>query len=185
MRRQSKYFWLVIVLLALLSPSTALAWRFSVSPAEVKIDNLPPGEEVEFNLIVHNKGNAGHAFSLATYNPEESERRQGRAEFPDSSWVSFPRQVKVQANSEAEAKVKVAIPPEQKWENKDWEIWLRVAPEEKELLVVNYYIRLLVSTGSEAGGGPNIPLVVGIVFGTLLSGYGVYYFRCRTKPKHP
>ena len=186
MRRQSKYFWLIVALLALLSPSTALAWSFSVSPVEVKIDNLPPGEEAEFNLTIDNKDNISHTFILTTHNPEESERREGRAEFPDSSWVSFPQQVKVPANSEAKVRVKVAIPSQQKWAGKDWEIWLSITPEEKEFLVVNYYIRLLVSTGKkEVQAGPNKGLIIGIAIGILLLGCGIYYFRRKAKAKHP
>jgi len=185
MKRQSKYFWLIVVLLALLSPSIALAWSFSVSPVEVKIDNLPPGEEAEFNLTIDNKDNTSHTFILTTHNPEESERRQGRAEFPNSNWVSFPHQVEVQANSEAEVRVKVAIPSQQKWAGKNWEIWLSITPEEKELLVVNYYIRLLVSTSEEVKGGPNVGLIAGIAAGVLLLAGGMCYFRRKAKPRHP
>ena len=184
MKRQSKYFWLIVVLLALLSPSIALAWSFSVSPVEVKIDNLPPGEEAEFNLTIHNKDNISHTFMLTTHNPEESERRPERAEFPNSNWVSFPQQVTVEANSEAKVRVKVAIPSQQKWAGKDWEIWLSIMPEEKELLVVNYYIRLLVSTGEEVETGSHIGLIVGIIV-VLLLGSGIYYFRRKAKPRHP
>jgi len=184
MKRQSKYFWLIVVLLALLWPSIALAQSFSVSPVEVKIDNLPPGEEAEFTLTIHNKDNISHTFILTTHNPEESERRLGRAEFPNSNWVRFPQRVTVQANSEAEAKVKVAIPSQQKWAGKDWEIWLSIMPEEKELLVVNYYIRLLVSTGEEVETGSHIDLIVGIIV-VLLLGSGIYYFRRKVKPRHP
>jgi len=184
MTRRTKYICLIAALSVIFSPSTILAWSFSVSPVEVKIDNLPPGEEAEFNLTIYNKDNVSHIFILTTHNPGESERREGRAEFPDSSWVSFPRRVKVQANTEAEVRVKVAIPSQQKWAGKDWEIWLSIMPEEKELLVVNYYIRLLVSTSEEVRGGPNVGLIVGIVIGTLLLGCGIYYFSCRTRPKH-
>lgn len=185
MARQTKYICLIVALSAIFLPSTALAWSFSVSPVEVEIDNLPPGEEAEFNLTIHNKDDVSHTFVLTTHNPEESERREGRAEFPDRSWVSFPQQVKVQANAEAELRVKVTLPSRQKWAGKNWEIWLAVAPEEKEFLVVNYYIRLLVSTSEEVKSGPNVGLIVGIAVGALLLGYGAYYFRHRTKPKHP
>ncbi len=185
MARQIKYICLIVALSAIFLPSFVMAWSFSVSPVEVKIDNLPPGEAAEFNLTIHNKDNISHTFILTTHNPEESERRQGRAEFPNSNWVSFPHQVEVQANSEAEVRVKVAIPSQQKWAGKDWEIWLSITPEEKELLVVNYYIRLLVSTGEEVKGGPNIALIVGIVAGVLLLACGIYYFRRKAKPKHP
>ncbi len=180
MTRRTKYIWLIVALLVVFLPSSVLAWSFSVSPAEVKIDNLSPGEEAEFNLTVHNKDDISHTFILTTHNPEESERRPERAEFPDSSWVSFPQQVKVQADSKAEVRVKVAIPPEQKWANKDWELWLRVTPEDEDLLVVNYYVRLLVSTSSEAKASSHTGLIVGIIV-VLLLGYGIYYFSRKSR----
>lgn len=182
------WFIAALLLVTILLPSMARAQSFSVSPAEVSIDGLFPGGEAEFNLTIHNKDDTNHIFMLTTYNPKKAERREGRSEFPDDSWISFsPQEIEVAAKSDVKVKVKVTIPPEQKWAGKDWEIWLGVKPRASDLLVVNYYIRLLVSTSSEVRGGPNIAVVVGIVMGTLLLGYGVYYFRCRTKPKpkHP
>jgi len=191
MVRQSKHLaWLALVLLiaVILVPAIVQAQSFSVSPVEVEIDNLSPGEVTQFNLTIHNKEDVNHVFALTTYNPGESERREGRAEFPDESWISFsPQSVEVEANSEAKAKVTVTVPPNQKWASKDWEIWLRVAPEEREFLVVNYYIRLLVSTGEEVEAGTNVGLIVGIPVGILLVACVVYYFyfRRKAKPEHP
>ena len=174
-----------LLIAIILFPFPAQAQNFSVSPMEIKIDNLSPGREAQFNLTIRNKEDVNHVFALTTYNPGESERREGRAEFPDDSWISFSSQkVSVEANSETKAKVTVAIPANQKWAGKDWEIWLRVCPEEREFLVVNYYIRLLVSTGEEVEAGTNVGLVIGIVVGILLLGCVVYYFRRKAKPKH-
>jgi len=185
MVRQSKYlFWLAAVLLitVVLFPAIVQAQSFSVSPVEIEIDNLSPGEVTQFNLTIHNKEDVNHVFTLTTYNPGESERREGRAEFPDESWISFsPQSVEVGANSEAKAKVTVAVPPNQKWTGKDWEIWLRVAPEEREFLVVNYYIRLLVSTGEEVEAGTSVGLIVSILVGILLVACVIYYFRRKAK----
>ena len=174
-----------LLIVIILFPFPAQAQNFSVSPMEIKIDNLSPGGEAQFNLTIRNKEDVNHVFALTTYNPEESEKREGRAEFPDGSWISFSSQkVSVEANSEAKARVTVAIPAKQKWAGKDWEIWLRVCPEEREFLVVNYYIRLLVSTGGEVEAGTNVGVVVGTVVGILLLGCVVYYFRRKAKPKH-
>ena len=174
-----------LLIVIILFPFPAQAQNFSVSPMEIKIDNLSPGGEAQFNLTVRNKEDVNHVFALTTYNPGELERREGRAEFPDESWISFSSQkVSVEANSEARAKVTVAVPANQKWAGKDWEIWLRVMPEEQEFLVVNYYIRLLVSTGGEVEAGMNAGVVVGIVGGILLAACVVYYFRRKAKPKH-
>jgi len=57
-------------------------------------------------------------------------------------------------------------------------------PEEQEFLVVNYYIRLLVSTGEEVEAGTNAGVVIAIAVGILLLGCAVYYFRRKAKPKH-
>ena len=187
MMPQSKhlvYLAAFLLIVIILFPFPAQAQNFSVSPMEIKIDNLSLGGEAQFNLTVRNKEDVNHVFALTTYNPEESERREGRAEFPDDSWISFSSQkVSVEANSEAKAKVTVAIPANQKWAGKDWEIWLRIMPEEQEFLVVNYYIRLLVSTGGEVVAGTNAGLVIGIIAGILLLGCVVYYFRRKAKPK--
>ena len=187
MMPQSKhlvYLAAFLLIVIILFPFPAQAQNFSVSPMEIKIDNLSLGGEAQFNLTIHNKEDVDHVFALTTYNPEESERREGRAEFPDDSWISFSSQkVSVEANSEARAKVTVAVPANQKWAGKDWEIWLRVMPEEQEFLVVNYYIRLLVSTGGEVVAGMNAGVVVGIVGGILLAACVVYYFRRKAKPK--
>jgi len=188
MMPQSKhlvYLAAFLLIVIILFPFPAQAQNFSVSPMEIKIDNLSLGGEAQFNLTVRNKEDVNHVFALTTYNPEESERREGRAEFPNDSWISFSSQkVSVEANSEAKVKVTVAIPANQKWAGKDWEIWLRVYPEEQEFLVVNYYIRLLVSTGGEVEAGMNAGVVVGIVGGILLAACVVYYFRRKAKPKH-
>jgi hypothetical protein len=46
---------LIAALLVIFLPSFTLAQdvNFSVSPAEVKMDNLPPGEAAEFELTIH------------------------------------------------------------------------------------------------------------------------------------
>jgi len=64
MMRQHKYIWFVVALVVSLLPSPVLAWSFSVSPPEVEIDNLSPGQVAEFNLTIHNKAN------LLRYQPD-------------------------------------------------------------------------------------------------------------------
>ncbi len=184
MKQTTYLIWLIVGLTAIFSTSAARAQYIGISPAEVRIDNLSPGDKTEFELSIRNKDEAAHTFELSTFHPQESERREGRTEFPDGSWISFsPQRVEVEANSDTKVKVSVAIPSDQKWAGKDWEIWLKVAPEDKEFLVVNYYVRLLVSTGEGLKAGPNVGLIIGIVIAVFLLGYGVYYFRRRAKVK--
>jgi hypothetical protein len=142
---------------------------------------LPPGETAEFELTIHNKDEIAHNFTIATFQPPEEERREGRAEFPDDSWISFSSPgLEVPAGYEANATVTVVIPREQKWAGGDWETWLGVTAESSDLLAVRLYARLLVST---SGTNFNAGLVAGIVVGIVLLGWGgYYYFRRRTRP---
>jgi len=176
---------LIAALLIVFLSSSILAQGFSVSPAEVNIDNLPPGETAEFELTIHNKDEAAHVFALGTFHPQEEERRPGRAEFPYDSWINFsPQEMEVAANSEAKVKVTVSIPSNTKWASKDWEIWLGVASESSALLAVKLYVRLLVSTRAAVEGKSNIGLIAGIAVATMLLGYGAYYyFRRKAKLK--
>jgi hypothetical protein len=174
----------IVALLVIFLPSFTLAQdvNFGVAPAEVKIDNLPPGEATEFELTIHNKDELVHVFTFTTFQPPEEERREGRAEFPDDSWISFSSPgIELAANSEAHVTVTVAIPQEQKWAGHDWEIWLGVAAESSDLLSAKLYVRCLVST---AGGKSNIVLFAGVAVTIVLLGYGSYYYlRRKAKPE--
>jgi len=172
---------LIVTLLDILLPSSTLAWSFALSPPEIEIDNLSPGEVTEFNFTIYNKDDISHVFILNTYNPEKAQLRQGRNELPDSKWVSFPPQVEVQADSKVEVPVKVAIPPEQKWTDKDWEIWLGVKAKDNNLLLVNYYIRILVSTANGTKSSLHTGLILSIIVGIALVSYTIYHYRRKAK----
>jgi len=173
---------LIAAFLVMFFPLLTLAEdvNFSVIPAEVHIDNLLPGEAAEFELTIHNKEEIAHNFTITAFPSPKEERREGRAEFPDSSWISFcPPQITVAASSQANATVTVAIPQEQKWAGRDWEIWLGVTPESSDLLRIKLYVRLLVST---SGMRFNVGLFAGIAVAVVLLGYGSYhYFRRKGK----
>ena len=176
---------LIAVLLVILLPSYALAqeFKFSVSPAEVHIDDLPVGDTSEFELTIHNKEELAHNFTVTTFQPSDEERREGRAEFPDDSWISFSSQeIEIAANSEAAVTVALTIPQEPKWAGKEWEIWLGVTAESGDLLAVRLYTRLLVSSTPVVGAGPDVGLVAGIVVGIVIFSCGSYlYFRRKTR----
>jgi hypothetical protein len=175
---------LIAAFLVMLFPFLTLAENvnFSVIPAEVHIDNLLPGETTEFKLTVSNKDKVTRVFTLTTFQPPEEERRKGRTEFPDDSWISFsPPDITLGPSSQGNVTVMVAIPQGQKWAGRDWEIWLGVTPESSDLLAAKLYVRLLVSTSGmrfEAG------LVAAIAAAIVLLGYGSYhYFKHRAKCK--
>jgi hypothetical protein len=188
MIRCSRLAGLIAALLVVLLPSCALAqeFKFSVSPAEVYIGDLPPGETSEFELTIYNKEELAHNFTLTIFQPLEEERREGRAELPDDSWISFSSQeIEIEANSETSVTVTLTIPQEPTWAGKDWEIWLGVTAESRDLLAVQLYTRLLVSTTPSVGAGPDAGLVAGIVVGTVIFGCGSYlYFRRKASSSH-
>ena len=185
MIRHIKLAGLIVALLCILLPTVTLAqdFVFSVSPAEACIDNLPPGEATEFELTIYNKDEIAHNFTLTIFHPPEEERREGRTEFPEDSWISLSSQnIEVAANAEAEIMVRVTIPREHKWTGEDWETWLGVAAASSDLLGVKLYVRLLVSTASVVEARSNVPLIAGIIVGISLLGYGSYsYFKRKTK----
>jgi len=175
---------LIAVLLVIFLPSLALAqdFAFGVSPTEVQIANIPPGQAVEFELSIRNKDEAPHIFTIAPFHPPEDKRREGRAQFPDDSWISVsPREIELPAGSESSITVAIAIPPGQEWASHDWEIWLGVVAQSDDLLALELYVRLLVSTGPAAQTGSDTRLVAGTVAGLLLLGGIVYYHRIRRK----
>jgi hypothetical protein len=180
---------LIAALSVICLPSLALAHSpdqyFTVVPAEVSIDSLPPGEATEFELTICSQDEAAHNFTLSTFSPREEDRREGRAQFPDDTWVSFSLQeTEVAANSEADVKVTVAIPQKQQWADKDWEIWLGVEAESDDLLVAKLYVRLLVSTSAQEAHRSDIGLIVGLALAAVGLGYGArFYWRRRTELK--
>ena len=172
---------IIAVFLVLVLTSSVLAQGFSISPAEVEISDLAPGQETELDLIIRNKEGNRQTFILATYNPQESQLRQGRAELPDDSWISFPHQVEVEANSSIPVKIEVAIPSKAKWADKDWEIWLGITPESSDFLAARLYVRLLVSTAEDIFSSYQIGRAIGIGFALALAVLGIYFFRHRKK----
>jgi hypothetical protein len=184
MVRRIKLAVCITTFLIIFLPSFTLAQDvyFSIFPAEVRINNLTPGDVAQFELTVHNKDEIAHNFTFATFQPTEEQRKEGWAEFPDDSWISFSSpEIEVTANSEANVTVTVSMPQEQKCAGEDWETWLGVASESSALLTVKLYVRLLVSTG---GHKSNIGLVVVIVVVIILTFYcGYRYFKRKAKLK--
>ena len=161
----------------------AAAGSVSVSPTEVRIDDLSPGVPVDFDLTIYNEEGLARVFVLTIYQPPEESRRDRRDEFPDNSWIGLSHtEVEVGAESESSVRVTVAVPQEQAFMGKDWEVWLGVTPQSGELLSVRYYVRLLISTKSEAEGKCGRWLVAGIVMASIIAGYsGYHYLRRRTE----
>jgi len=175
---RSKSAGLVAGFLAVLLPFITVAGNasLSVSPAQVRVDDLLPGETTEFELTIHNRDGIAHNFTFAVFPPPKEERREG------SSWISFSSpKMEIPASSQAHATVLVAIPQEQRWAGRNWETWLAVTAESSDMLAVKLYVRLLVSTG---GTRSNSGLIAGIAAVAVLLGCGTYFLsRRRTRPE--
>ena len=174
---------LVVIMPASVTADTA-ARSISVSPAEVTIDNLSPGVPADFDLTIYNEEGLARVFVLTVYQPPEESRRDGRDELPDDSWIGLSHtEVEVGAESEASVRVTVAVPQEQAFTGKDWEVWLGVAPQSGDLLAVKYYVRLLISTRHETEVRCGRWLVAVIIMAGILVGYGVFhYLKRKTEP---
>ena len=176
----------ISALLVILLPSLATAQDidFSVIPAVVKIDSLPPGEATTFELSIHNKDDTSHVFVFTAFRPPEEERREERAEFPDTSWIGFSSpEIELAADCAANVTVTVAIPRQQEWADQNWEVWLGVHAKSSDILGVELYVRLLVSTASPLKGKFNAVFFAGLAAAIVLVGYGIYYYiRRKSKP---
>lgn len=171
---------LTALALIILAPSSAFAQGTSLAvyPAEARVDNLPPGGTAAFNLTITNKDAVDHVFVFSTFQPRRSERREGRAPFPDDSWITFsPPQIIVGPGAQANVTVTVAIPPDNRWAGRAWETWLGVTAESSNLLGLQLYVRLLVSTN---GNRFNAEVAMVTFLAAILLGCGLYYHFRRT-----
>jgi hypothetical protein len=178
---------LIAILLVISAPSFATAQdiTFSVIPAVVRINDLPAGGTTAFELTVHNKDDIAHVFTFTPFVPPEGERWEGRAALPDASWISFSSPaIEVGPASMANATVTVAIPPEQKWADQDWEIWLGVSADSSDLLGVRLFVRLLISSTSAPRPWFNAGLFFGIVLAIVLLGHGAYLLLLRAQKSY-
>jgi hypothetical protein len=173
------------VLLCLLGvPSSPThAQTFAISPAKVHIDGLYPGARASFELTIHNRHDSPRAFSLAARTPWDP--REGRSELPNASWVDFaPARVQVPANDSSEVTVTVSVPGDEQWKHGDWETWLGVTPADADFLVVNCYVRLLISTRESPPASVNYPLIIvlALAAAVALSGWRLSTSLKRHKP---
>lgn len=170
---------LIATLLITLLPASVAAgvstYSGSVSPTEVTIDGLSPGDPVDFELTIRNEEGPARVFLLTVYQPSEEARRAGRDELPDDSWVTFSSdEVELGSEDKVSVRVTVAVPNEPAFMGKDWEIWLGVAPQTRELMTVKYYVRLLISTRSDDELWPNALTVIGTIVAAGLLGYAAH-----------
>lgn len=166
-----------VVVAVVFVPSSAVAdsagQHVSVSPAIVSIKDLSPGETAHFELTIHNQEARDHVFALSTFQPPERDMREGRAEFPDDSWISFcSQQIEVAAGSQACVTVTISVPSGMAWRGRDWETWLGVGGESGDFLATRFYVRVLVSTGAGPRRVLHKGMIVGIAVAAVLLGYG-------------
>jgi hypothetical protein len=172
----------IVVALVILIPASVLAQGFGVSPSEVTVSNMPPGGKADFELTVYNNDDVARVFTPLVYKPSTAERRTGKQEFPDNSWISFsPEQVEIAANSQGQLGVTVIVPDESEWHGQDWEVWVGVTTEAQGLFATIVYVRLYVSTTPPPG--TNWALIGGVIAGVLALACAGWYGRKRIGQK--
>lgn len=172
----------IVVALVILISAPVLAQGFGVSPSEVTVSNMPPGGQAAFELTVYNNDNVACVFTPLVYKPSAADRRTGKQEFPDNSWISFsPDQVEIAANSQGQLGVILIVPDEPEWAGQDWEVWLGVTTEAKGLFATIVYVRLYVSTTPPSR--TNWALIGGVIVGVIALACAGWYGRKRIRQK--
>ena len=169
-------------------PSLALAngGSFAIAPPEITVDGILPGQSSgEFLLGIDNHMDRTVSFTTSVYNPTEEERRAGNDALPDTSWISFDEEeIEVPANSTGWVRATLTIPREERWENQNYECWLRVTSEPIEFIHYELNSRLYIITGSGLAPLPvptNYALIGGIIGGVAVAGTLVWAERRRIK----
>ena len=180
-------------LVSLMLPSDVEAGGFGASPAEFIVSEVMPGETAERIVHINNKEDSPQTFDISVETTPEGSRREGRAEFPDNTWVTFDREsVTVDALSSEAVKVYIDIPKEQRWLEQDWETWIKITGASSGMFKTVLYIRLLVSTDSEVAPASSStvwdnPGSVAGIAGAVVCGIiallaGLWYMRRRRMP---
>ena len=176
--RQAGIAGVITLALVILISAPVLAQGFGVSPSEVSVSNMPPGGKAEFELTIYNNDDVACVFTPLVYNPPAADRRAGKQEFPDNSWISFnSEQVEIAANSEGQMGVTLTVPDDPQWHGQDWEVWLGVTTEAKGLFATIVYVRLYVATTPPATA--NWALIGGVIGGVIVLACAGWYARKR------
>ena len=143
-------------------PQRAAAESLSVQPGQLLISDIPIGrrlsfyEEYKLPFTIFNKGDKPQTYVLqpiASSLLGKGTWAEGYTELPDPKWLSFePARVVVPAQGQAEARMYLSIPQDERYLNQHWVISVDVhsVPEPGSILSLAVYPRFYIETVSKA-----------------------------------
>lgn len=149
---------IIAILFILLNiPMPAFGIGIKVWPGGMTIQNLPLGEVYDLDkekgvkLKITNEDEIAHTYSMTAYQPSSigSEGAIGYLDIPNPEWLYFEKsEIKVEANSEAETKIYLKVPKENKYYNQHWvvSVGVEAKPEPGGMFVLACYPRFLIET---------------------------------------
>lgn len=164
---------ILAALIALLLPHSTSAEEeagFSISPPEIRVGGIFPGQSAEFSLIIRNDMASRVSFSISVYNPDEDERRGGYDALPDNSWISFDAGgIEVAPHSSGWVKARVTIPPDESYGGKNYECWVRVTSGKVGIFQYQLNSRVYIVTGVRFPPTTNWVLIGGSIAAVLIA----------------
>lgn len=149
-----------VLFILLLTPIPTFGIGIKVWPGGMTIQNLPLGEVYDLDkekgvrLKITNEDDRAHTYSISAYQPSSigSEGAIGYLDIPNTEWFYFEKpEIKIEANSEAETKIYLKVPKEDKYYNQHWvvSVGVEAKPELSETFVLAIYPRFQIETQSK------------------------------------
>ncbi len=162
---------IVLVTFCFFVPALAQDMSFSLSPAEAWVQGILPGQTKEVSLTVQNNMDIPVSFFYEVYNPSERERREEYNGLPDKNWISFqPPEIKISPHSSGVVKAKIIIPRDERWQEQNYECWMRVSSEKVGLFQFQLNARLYILTGTGFASVTETPVINWQLIGWIIAG---------------
>ncbi len=132
-----------------LIPVAAMA-GFGIDPGKVYIDNLYPGAQAEFTIIVYNQGDSNATYNIIPRLPDHTD--PGYEPFPHLDWVTVtPENVTVAAGGKAAVAVVVKMPEDARdYLGRKAEAWISfTVAGGDDMVQIEIASRVFISTRAE------------------------------------
>ena len=146
---------LSIVVGALSAPTTLVLATFGIDPGKVFVDNLFPGSQAEFSLVIYNQDAATANYIISAREPDYTQ--EGYDALPYLDWIGFDQTaITVEGDSTALVQVTISMPENADYSAKRAEVWISVREaESEEMIQVELASRVMIGTRDESGPAPN------------------------------
>ncbi len=142
----------------LFTPAAALA-SFGIDPGKVYVDNLYPGGQAEFPIIIYNQNDYETIFLVTSRTPDYTAEDEGYDALPYLEWVvATPNRVIIGASDTGEVVITVAMPDDADYSGKRSEVWISFKEEGTSGMVkIELASRIFISTRIEEPDEPGEP----------------------------